>query len=125
MRHPVVNSLFGLTTVSLAAQLGTAPLVAYYFSRFATYFLLVNIVIVPMAMLIIYASLVTLMVPVAGGVLLWLVGALNTILGWVADMPMASIGDLHPSMLQVALMYVVVGAVYGLLTISLRSRDYT
>ena len=35
--------LWGLMTVSMAAQLGTAPLVIFYFSRFSTHFLLTNL----------------------------------------------------------------------------------
>lgn len=40
--------LWGLMTVSVAAQLGTAPLVIVYFSRFSTHFLLTNLWVIPM-----------------------------------------------------------------------------
>ena len=39
--------LWGLMTVSMAAQLGTAPLVIFYFSRFSTHFLLTNLWVIP------------------------------------------------------------------------------
>lgn len=49
-----------LITVSLAAQLGTAPLVLYYFSRFPVYFLLTNLWVIPLATFILYGSVAML-----------------------------------------------------------------
>ena len=40
LRHRWLRFWWGLTTVSVSAQVGTAPLVAYYFGTFSTYFLL-------------------------------------------------------------------------------------
>lgn len=40
----IVKWGWGVMSVSMAAQLGTAPLVMYYFSNFSVYFLLANIV---------------------------------------------------------------------------------
>ena len=45
-----------LTSVSLAAQLGAAPLCFYYFHQFPTYFLLSNFVGVPISSVIIYVA---------------------------------------------------------------------
>jgi competence protein ComEC len=52
--------LYGLLAVSLAAQLGTAPLVAYYFGRFSCYFMLTNLVAIPLAYLILLLMLLVL-----------------------------------------------------------------
>jgi competence protein ComEC len=46
-QHRWLRAIWGLTCVSLAAQIGTAPLIAYHFERFATYFLLSNFVVIP------------------------------------------------------------------------------
>lgn len=112
MSHPVARWLFGLMAVSLAAQLCTAPIVAYYFGRFPTWFLLTNLLVVPMATVILFGTLLTLAVPLFAGVLLWLVGCMNTMLTWVASLPLASIEGLHPSLLQVAMIYVVIAVAY-------------
>ena len=45
-----------LTAVSLAAQIGTAPLSIYYFHQFPNYFLLTNFVAIPFATFIIYGA---------------------------------------------------------------------
>ena len=53
--------LWGLMTVSMAAQLGTAPLVIFYFSRFSTHFLLTNLWVIPMVSLVLYSAVFLLM----------------------------------------------------------------
>ncbi|MCI1741251.1 MAG: ComEC/Rec2 family competence protein [Prevotella sp.] len=42
---------WGFLIVSISAQLWTSPLVAYYFGRFSCYFLLTNIIVIPLAYL--------------------------------------------------------------------------
>ena len=102
----------------MAAQLGTAPLIAYYFGRFSCYFLLTNFIVVPAAMLILYLSLVVMLVPSLVYILYSIVDVLNKILASLAALPGASINNLQPTMLQVSMMYVIIGAVY-LLTVKL------
>lgn len=51
--HRFTRYLWKLTSVSIAAQIGTTPLVLFYFSRFATYSLLSNLLVVPLLPLII------------------------------------------------------------------------
>lgn len=124
MAHPVTHWLFGLLAVSLAAQLGTAPLVAYYFGRFPLWFLLTNLVVVPLATLILFGTLFTLAVPALAGALLWLVGIMNTALAGLAALPLASIEGLHPSLLQVAMMYVVVAVAYAMAVMAWGNRRW-
>lgn len=52
--------VWGLMSVSVAAQLGTAPLVMFYFSRFPVYFLLANLVVIPLVTIILYAAVLML-----------------------------------------------------------------
>ncbi|MDR2825067.1 MAG: ComEC family competence protein [Prevotellaceae bacterium] len=46
--------------ISVAAQLGTAPFTIYYFHTFPTYFLLTNIIAIPLSTVIIYMAITTL-----------------------------------------------------------------
>jgi len=119
MDHGVVKWIWGLAVVSCAAQIGTAPLVAYYFGRFSTCFLLTNFIVVPAATLILYLMPVVLIMPSRAYLLLYVVGGLNSILDKIAAMPWTSIEGLHPSILQVVMTYVIAGAVY-LLALRLR-----
>jgi competence protein ComEC len=48
-RHWIVEYLWQLGAVSIAAQVATFPLTVYYFHTFPSYFLLANLFVVPMA----------------------------------------------------------------------------
>lgn len=124
MEHRIAGWLFSLTTVSVAAQIGTAPLVAYYFGRFSTWFLVTNLIVIPLTTLILYAALAAFILPAMGTVAVMLAQTMNEALDTISIAPLASIEGLHPSVLQVALCYVVVAAVYVLLTYSRASARY-
>jgi competence protein ComEC len=113
LEHPLWRWLWGLTTVSVAAQVGTAPLVAYYFGRFSTYFLLTNFIVIPLTTAILYLALAALLLPVAGIALLTVVGWLNSALTFIAGrLPCPSIEGLHPSVLQTAMVYVIIVSLF-------------
>ena len=106
--HPVLRWAWGLATVSVAAQLGVAPLIAYYFGRFSTWFLLTNFIVIPATTVILWLAIGTLLLPVLGGALLQVVGWLNAALSFVSTrLPCPSIDGLHPSALQTAVVYVI------------------
>ena len=116
--RPVLRWLWGIVTVSLAAQIGTAPLVAYYFGRLPVYFLITNIVVIPAATVIIWLVPVALLLPLAGGLLLRCVGWLNDLLTLITHrLPHPSIEGLHPSTLQTALVYVLIVSLFLIVTI--------
>lgn len=112
MSHRLVKWLWTMLAVSCAAQLGTAPLVAYYFGRFSTLFLITNLVVIPTATLILYLALLVLIVPSLANLLNNIVTFLNTFLDRMTALPCASIEGLHPSVLQTIMVYVVIAAVY-------------
>ena len=113
--HRLFRWLWTTLAVSCAAQIGVAPLIAYYFGRFSCYFLLTNLVVVPAATLILYLSLLVLLIPSLAYLLIYIVDALNQLLLWITMLPGASIEGLHPTLLQVWMTYVIIEAVYGLL----------
>lgn len=99
---PGVHSRIGhylcsLMSVSIAAQIGTAPLVLLYFSRFSTHFLLTNLLVIPLVSFIMYATVIMLLFTpyfplqsiIAIGVK-WLIGLLNFCIRWVEQFPWAS-----------------------------------
>lgn len=114
MSHRLVRWLWSLLGVSCAAQLGTAPLIAYYFGRFSSLFLITNFVVIPFAPLILYLTLAVLFVPSIAYLLIYIVNALNSILAFVASTPWVSI-TLHPSILQIIMVYVIIAATYLLI----------
>lgn len=115
MDHRVFKWLWTMLSVSCAAQIGVAPLIVYYFGRFSCFFLLTNLLVVPAATLILYLSLVVLLIPSLAYLLIYMVDTLNHLLTWVATLSGVSIEGLHPTLLQVSMVYVIIMAVYLLL----------
>lgn len=115
MEHPWVAKGWGMVAVSMAAQLGVAPLIAYYFAQFSTCFLLTNFLVIPAAFLILCLSVVVLLFPSLAYLLLYIVQGLNAALDAIANLPGASIGNLHPTILQVVLIYVLIASCYLLI----------
>ena len=115
MAHRWIKRIWGLVVVSCSAQLGVAPLIAFYFGRFSTYFLLTNFIVIPAAMAILWLSLVVLLFPSLAYILLYIVQCLNAILSRITAIPGASIDNLHPSALQVMLIYVLIFCSYLLI----------
>lgn len=121
--HRLVRWLWAMVAVSVAAQMGSAPLIAYYFGRFSTWFLLTNFIVVPVATLILWFAPLALLIPSLAYLLLYIVTKLNTVLTFLAALPFASIDGLYPTVLQVVMVYVILIALYLLSTRLCRGRQ--
>ena len=117
LSHRAIRWVWSMVAVSVSAQIGVAPLIAYYFGRFSTYFLLTNFIVIPAATLILWLSPVVLLFPSLAYILLYIVKCLNTVLEQIATWPGASIEALHPSVLQTVMIYVVILCITYILTI--------
>lgn len=116
MEHRLVRWLWGMTALSLSAQIGVAPLIAFYFHRFSTYFLLSNFVVIPCAYLILVGAILLFVMrlqvvaTVLTTVTTWMRQALNAI----ATLPYASIDGLYPTLSQTILIYIFI-LLFGIL----------
>lgn len=106
------NWLWGLISVSIAAQIGVAPLVLLYFSRFSVHFLLTNILVIPLVTLIIYVAIAMLLfsfVPIVGRMVAWvlnlLLELLNGIVSGIEKLPFASVDHIWVYRFEVMLFY--------------------
>lgn len=88
--------IWQLTTVSIAAQIGTAPLALYYFHSFPNYFLLTNLVVIPAAFAIFISGIIVLVFSWSGvladyfaWILSKMVALLNTFITGVEQLPFA------------------------------------
>lgn len=117
-RHRLLRWVWHTIVLSTVAQLGTAPLVAYYFGRFPVYFLIANLVAVPLTTLILYLSVVVLslsFIPALGGILAKVlsgfVSLLNASMELISSLPCASIEGIEMSVWQVVWAYFTIAAV--------------
>lgn len=114
----LIKAVWCTAVVSFAAQIGTAPLVAYYFGRFSCYFLLTNYIVVPCATVIIYGTVavfLTIPVPFLNVIVLrlvtWVLAFLNSSVGWISSLPGASVDNIHVSTVQLFCYYAAVAIV--------------
>ena len=119
--RPIVwRYVWKMMVVSFSAQLGTAPLVLYYFGAFPTYFLLANLFVAPLAMFILIFALLGLAfswIPVCG---MWIVSALsgwvsvlNGLMEWICSLYGAQISSVYYSGWQSMLLAIALLALFG------------
>lgn len=120
LRGKVYGWIVGMIIVSLAAQLGTLPIGMYVFGQVSNYFLLTNLIVLPLATLLVPCGLVTVAL---GGTLLgkglgyvtyalaWL---MNHSVGWIESLP-GSVTHVECSLTMVSLLYLAM--ITGWLTI--------
>lgn len=92
-RGRVLNWIIGIVVVSLAAQIGTLPITMYHFGQMSTYFLLTNLLVLPLASLLVPCGLISLglggsAVGVLFSKLTWaLAWLMNHSVGWIERLP--------------------------------------
>jgi competence protein ComEC len=114
-KNKIANEVWKLMAISLAAQVFTFPICIYYFHQFPNYFLLTNIIAVPLSSAILFMEigLVALAwIPWMGewlgklvGALLWL---MNQIILWVSELPFSVWEKIPATLVSTALLYLIV-----------------
>jgi competence protein ComEC len=102
-----------LVTLSLAAQLATAPLSIYYFHKFSNVFILSNLAVIPLATVILYVGLAFILLSAIGlyplaGILEWLASLLGGITTLMGGIPGALIENISLVPVQVLLLYLAI-----------------
>lgn len=104
-KYWVVDQIWIMLTVSLAAQIGTLPFLLHYFHQFPTWFLLANLLVIPLVTVILYLSFVVFAIapilPILG---IWLTQVLALAgqgmlfsVHFVEHLPYSIIEGLYPS----------------------------
>lgn len=97
IRGKIFYYFLGIIIVSLAAQIGTLPITMYTFGQFNTYFLLTNMIVLPLASLLVPCGLagIALGGSVSGvwaGKATWcLAWLMNHAVGWIESLPWSTI----------------------------------
>ncbi|HAF27738.1 MAG TPA: hypothetical protein DCG75_01700 [Bacteroidales bacterium] len=58
VNNQILDYIWQLVSVAIAAQLGTFPITIYYFDQFPLYFILSNILIIPLATIVVYGAII-------------------------------------------------------------------
>ncbi|WP_413668815.1 ComEC/Rec2 family competence protein [Mucilaginibacter sp. Mucisp86] len=110
-----VDKLWALCSVSIAAQVITFPLSAFYFHQFPVYFLFSNLFIVIPTAVIMYSGIFYLLlpqIPYISTALAWILEKsillMNYVLAWVEHLPFASINKIWLTATEYLLLYAII-----------------
>lgn len=109
------DKIWALITVSVAAQLVTFPICLYYFHQFPNYFLLTNIIVIPLGIVILYSgiSLVALsffniIASVIAKGLFYATFAINYSVLYIERLPFSITQNISISTLEVFILYLII-----------------
>lgn len=107
-----LDQIWMITAVSIAAQIATFPLGLHYFHQFPNYFLLSNLIVIPVSTLIIYIgialftlSTIPLFVKYLAIAFTWLIWFLNASVKWIESLPFSLLQGISISVLETWLLY--------------------
>lgn len=107
--------LWGMITVSIAAQIVTTPLVMYYFSSFPLHFLWANLLVIPLVTLALYIAVVMLLLgffaplqAFIASVLDGILDLLNILVSFVEHLPVSSIENIRFTQTDVLGFYLLI-----------------
>ncbi|MEP5072298.1 MAG: ComEC/Rec2 family competence protein [Crocinitomicaceae bacterium] len=125
-RFLILDKAWSITCVSIAAQIATFPLTAYYFHQFPTYFLVSNLIVIPASFLMLSGGLTMLLTDIVSTTISGFVGfllqkaiwLLNELISYVHILPNSMIEWIYMDRIQLMFTYgivftFIVGLHYG------------
>ncbi|MGB1314704.1 MAG: ComEC/Rec2 family competence protein [Chitinophagales bacterium] len=123
------DKIWAITSVSLAAQISTFPLIVLYFHQFPNFFWLSNIIVIPAASIILYSGILMFIfswnetiLSFIGNILSYIIKALNFSLNWLEKIPNAVWDKLYISYFQAVCLYIAI--ILFVICIEKRSKNF-
>ncbi|MCQ2286354.1 MAG: ComEC family competence protein [Bacteroidales bacterium] len=111
--------LWGLTTVSISAQIATFPLSVHYFGQFPNYFLISNLCIIFLSFIIVISGVITLvlsLLPILGSwsglILSYEIRLMNFIVKSIDQLPGSLTANLSWNSFQITILYLCILFLY-------------
>ena len=118
IKNKLLDSIWKLVAVSIAAQILTTPISIFHFHQFPNYFLLTNIVAVPLSSLIVLGEILLCAVAwmpavalLTGKVLTWMIGLMNGWIERIEALPFSVWSGIEINIFQAILLYIFITAV--------------
>ncbi|HYM94414.1 MAG TPA: ComEC/Rec2 family competence protein, partial [Chitinophagaceae bacterium] len=123
IRNKLLDFIWKLNAVSLAAQILTVPVSIYHFHQFPNYFLLTNFMAVPLSSVIVLGEIflcaiffIPFIAIQAGKILSWLIWLMNSYIGKIESLPYSLWDGLQISITQTILLFTcIAGTSYWLI----------
>jgi competence protein ComEC len=123
IKNKILDFIWKLNAVTIAAQILTLPLSIYHFHQFPNYFLLTNFIAVPVSSIIVLGeillcavSFIPFVASLTGKILFWLIWLMNTYVERIEVLPFSLCDGLQISIPQaILLLAVATGAGFWLL----------
>jgi competence protein ComEC len=122
VKNKLLMSLWNAASVSVAAQILTIPISIFYFHRFPSYFLIANLVAVPLSSIVLIGGILlcicSFVHPLGrflGWILNYMIHFLNAFVQYISRLPGAVISHLNISLSLVFLIYFVLFCFYRFL----------
>ena len=117
-KHPIIDWVWKLTVVSIAAQLSTFPLSLYYFHQFPTFFWLSGWLVVPAAACILCLGLLLLilspisgLVQIVGKLLFGVIYVVNFLLSQIEALPGSLLEGIWVDLVTITLVFLIISGV--------------
>jgi competence protein ComEC len=112
IQNKILDFIWKLNAVTLAAQILTVPISIYHFHQFPNYFLFTNILAVPLSSIILLGeillctvSILPLLAKYVGIALHWLIWCMNSFVEHMESLPFSLWDSLYFSILQLVFLY--------------------
>ena len=115
LENKILDAIWKLNAVTLSAQVLTLPICLYYFHQFPSYFLLANLIAVPLSSLILLGELILCAVifwPAFGYMLGWILSCLlsfmNSVIQRIQSLPYSVLENIQVSYIQLGALYIII-----------------
>lgn len=111
----LTTKIWDITTVSIAAQIGTLPLTLYYFHQFPSLFFVTNLVVIPLVTIIMFFGIIAILLGAFGilptlliTILNKLIEILNEFIRWIASFEQFAIQDISFSLVLATTLFILI-----------------
>jgi competence protein ComEC len=115
VKNKILDLLWQLNAVTLAAQILTLPLTIFYFHQFPNYFILANVVAVPLSSIIVLGEILLCAVSffsypsaILGSLLEWMIRQMNLYISTVESLPGSLWDGLHMGLGQAIILIIFI-----------------
>jgi competence protein ComEC len=116
--NKILDSVWKLTAVTIAAQILTMPVLIYYFHQLPTLFVFTNLLAIPLSSIILIGAIALCVLSFASPIAIVLGKVLSTLIAWMNSIvlyadsfPFSTVKGLNVSFVQLVLVYIFIACV--------------